>query len=512
MSVACLGVVANQTDTSAGGTITVPFDVDVPRSTPAEAVHLIVRCEFHQVAGASDVVMDVTDDASHDPFYGPCYDYSNVYSNFGVNFGAGGSASPGVRTGQLLICLVLHPITTDNSLVVDVTAVGGAIDWYRIVAIAFTGADADGITKFGGPGPDPLYNKFKAVTNPQDGGDPALPWPDPGGGGQNADLQIGGINGPTWLNHADVLSDVRCHSSTHWLLRHSPSDTEDDLILPAACEMLVVFHEAHGKDDNWWHFNNPSAPVAYDGYDGPVSAISAWTSAGSPDLVYEYYAEGPAWQCQVVETFPISGPVTNPEVGGCWDTLPALSAHAAIGLNAGAGPPRCPGAFGKLKFVQRIPGAPDDDFFDTAALIEGSSGTYGPEEIGIKTIEDGEPTGENVGSIHQTVWLKWVAPADGTVTFDTHGSLATDGNGGSDIPPTGPPFDGPSLDTTLAGWTGTFFGDLVEQDSNDDDPSGDWGYNSLISFVVTEGTTYYIQIGTYDEPYTGSLVVNWSLV
>lgn len=157
------------------------------------------------------------------------------------------------------------------------------------------------------------------------------------------------------------------------------------------------------------------------------------------------------------------------------------------------------------------PPVPLADNFADAIVLVGASGSYGRGIIDDLTVEDGEPTGSNIGNgIHQTCWFKWVAPADGTATFDTRGSLATDGNGGPDIPPDDPAL--PSLDTTLAVWTGTELGDLVEVESNDDDDSGDWGYNSLATFAATSGETYWIQIGTYDEPYTGTLVVNWSLV
>lgn len=140
------------------------------------------------------------------------------------------------------------------------------------------------------------------------------------------------------------------------------------------------------------------------------------------------------------------------------------------------------------------------DNFADAILILGASSSYGPGILTATfTTEEDEPTGSNLtNGIHETVWFKWVAPASGTATFDTHGSLEL------------PIIDESDLDTTLAVWTGTSLGDLVEVASNDDDP--DDGLNSLVSFSATEGTTYWIQVGTYDETVPGQLFLNWELV
>lgn len=130
-------------------------------------------------------------------------------------------------------------------------------------------------------------------------------------------------------------------------------------------------------------------------------------------------------------------------------------------------------------------------------------GSITPVTIDDATTETDEPEGSFVtNSIHESVWYQWTAPSDGLATFSTAGSLATDDNGDAHG----------GLDTTVTAWTGdpTDFGTLVEAGSNDDDPIlGSGHYTSRLHFRVESGTVYYIQVGTYDTPYTGELHMDY---
>lgn len=174
-------------------------------------------------------------------------------------------------------------------------------------------------------------------------------------------------------------------------------------------------------------------------------------------------------------------------------------------------------AQGRVKFQFQAPNCtspPANDDFANAELISGASGSAGPVIISCATTEVGEPSGTNLHLVAaQTVWFDWIAPANGTVTIDTHRSTA--------FPPGNINYSDAfgALDTTLAVWTGATLGTLVEVASNDDvDQSGaDVHWWSLVTFAAAMGTTYRIQVGTYTTgpgifTYFGQVILDWSLV
>lgn len=149
--------------------------------------------------------------------------------------------------------------------------------------------------------------------------------------------------------------------------------------------------------------------------------------------------------------------------------------------------------------------APSNDNIANRIVLSGDAGSITPVTIDDATVEVGEPVGSDIVAANQSVWYEWTAAADGLATFTTQGSVATDGNGDSHG----------GLDTTLAVWTGdpTDYTTLVEAASDDDDSTlGSGHFTSRVRFAVTAGTTYLIQIGTYDTPYTGVLHMGWSRV
>jgi len=89
------------------------------------------------------------------------------------------------------------------------------------------------------------------------------------------------------------------------------------------------------------------------------------------------------------------------------------------------------------------------------------------------------------GQQFHSVWFSFEAPVDGTVTADTVGS---------------------NYDTVLAALTGTC-GSLTQRACNDDTV----GLQSRITFPVTAGTTYLLEITAYGSGNGGQLVLNVQL-
>ena len=137
------------------------------------------------------------------------------------------------------------------------------------------------------------------------------------------------------------------------------------------------------------------------------------------------------------------------------------------------------------------PSAPPNDNFANATYISGASGNIDGTTINA-TFESGEP--HPISSGGASVWYRWVAPSNGTLTIGT-----------------GPTGAGIALtDTTLALFTGATVSTLTLIGADDD--SGP-GFYSLLSSAVTSGTTYYIQVDSYGGDNTvGTFRLTWSFV
>ena len=101
------------------------------------------------------------------------------------------------------------------------------------------------------------------------------------------------------------------------------------------------------------------------------------------------------------------------------------------------------------------------------------------------TTETGEPKPCN-GRVKKSVWLSWVAPANGVANLVTVGS---------------------AFDTVLAVYTGTSVSALTEV-AADDDLGGN--HTSSVLFNATAGTTYQIYVGSLDED-GGDVLFGWIL-
>lgn len=126
------------------------------------------------------------------------------------------------------------------------------------------------------------------------------------------------------------------------------------------------------------------------------------------------------------------------------------------------------------------PSAPANDDFANAYVITGSSiSREGLDNNLYATVEVDEPVAAStVGGA--SLWFEWTAPANGTCTIDTLGS--TD-------------MTAAVLDTALGVYTGVAVDALTLIVDNDD---GMVDFTSEVSFSAVMGTTYMIQVDSFD--------------
>lgn len=116
------------------------------------------------------------------------------------------------------------------------------------------------------------------------------------------------------------------------------------------------------------------------------------------------------------------------------------------------------------------PSPPGNDAFVNATTFASLAGTSGTNVSA--TREAGEP--DHGWGASRSVWYRWTAPANGTLTLSTSGS---------------------GYDTVLAAYAGSSLGSLALRASNDDNGSG--GLWSRITFEVMSGTTYRVAVDGY---------------
>ncbi|HSS18469.1 MAG TPA: NF038122 family metalloprotease [Pyrinomonadaceae bacterium] len=134
---------------------------------------------------------------------------------------------------------------------------------------------------------------------------------------------------------------------------------------------------------------------------------------------------------------------------------------------------------------------PPNDNFANGQVISGPTGSVsGSNVFGSK--EAGEPLNPPGTGGGKSIWYVWTAPGTGSATFDTQGS---------------------TFDTILAAYTGSAVNSLTVLASNDDiDPvtaPEPRNIQSRITFNVTAGTTYRIQVDGFDAD-QGPVVLNWT--
>ncbi len=128
---------------------------------------------------------------------------------------------------------------------------------------------------------------------------------------------------------------------------------------------------------------------------------------------------------------------------------------------------------------------PTNDAFENRITIAGTSGTQTGINV-LATKQSGEPAhAQNSGG--DSIWWKWIAPSNGQVSLDTHGS---------------------SFDTLVAVYSGGAVISLTEIASNDNDGSSN--NNSGLLFQAHAGNEYEFAIDGKNAA-SGTAVLNWSL-
>jgi hypothetical protein len=130
------------------------------------------------------------------------------------------------------------------------------------------------------------------------------------------------------------------------------------------------------------------------------------------------------------------------------------------------------------------PAPPNDDFADRIT-INGQSGQVSESNINA-TRETGEPS--HAGSSgERSLWWEWVAPANGSVEFNTNGS---------------------SFNPVIAVYTGSSLSGLSVIASD----NGFGGtFKSKVIFNTVAGTSYKIAADSWTSGSAGSIVINWLL-
>lgn len=152
--------------------------------------------------------------------------------------------------------------------------------------------------------------------------------------------------------------------------------------------------------------------------------------------------------------------------------------------------------------------APANDNFLSATELSGLSGSVSDDSTGA-TSEPGEPSHAGQAPMN-SLWYKWVAPADGEVSVDTMGSVDLLGQ---------------PMDTVLAVYVGSQLSQLTQVAANDElypavannfigqlnNSATMWipPFNgpSGLRFTAKAGTTYYLAVDSFA---TGEVALSWA--
>ena len=194
------------------------------------------------------------------------------------------------------------------------------------------------------------------------------------------------------------------------------------------------------------------------------------SATGSEPLSYQWRLNGANIPGATNSTYSITNNV-QPADGGSYDVLVFNSFGTVTSLIA------------TLKVtVAALPFA--DNFANRGSTYDLSGVGSGSNTNG--TREAGEPYHAGKFGNH-SVWLVWIAPANGVATFNTRGS---------------------SFDTLLAVYTGTSLGSLTVVAANDDEGGG--RFSSQVQFNAAAGTSYIIAVDGLGSA-KGDIVLSWYL-
>jgi hypothetical protein len=129
---------------------------------------------------------------------------------------------------------------------------------------------------------------------------------------------------------------------------------------------------------------------------------------------------------------------------------------------------------------------PANDMFANAQVISGPYGAVGGTNVDA-TIEPGEPVGSTQ---NKTVWYRWTAPANLSITFET--------------------IDSGSLNDSVIGiYMGNAVGSLAAMAWNDD-KNGSYDRHSRVTMIAGAGNVYYIQVRGFAE-LEGTFTLMWEI-
>ncbi len=134
--------------------------------------------------------------------------------------------------------------------------------------------------------------------------------------------------------------------------------------------------------------------------------------------------------------------------------------------------------------------APANDNFANAINLPGNTGTQTGTDNIDATVEGGEPSMAGAGAFN-TVWFQWTSPADGNFTVSTLGSTnATPAE----------------FDAVLGIYSGVALNSLTPLPGTPQDIV----LEESMTVAVTAGTSYYIQVGGYNNEAAANILLNWS--
>lgn len=133
-------------------------------------------------------------------------------------------------------------------------------------------------------------------------------------------------------------------------------------------------------------------------------------------------------------------------------------------------------------------GAPANDNFANAQVLNG----LGPANVQANNNDASSEAGEPLyGALNKTVWFRWTAPANLSMTFETQqgGTLA---------------------DTIMGVFTGSSVNALTRVGDWSDDVTPLINPKSRRTFIATAGTTYYFQVSGFGNS-MGAFLFGWSI-
>lgn len=233
----------------------------------------------------------------------------------------------------------------------------------------------------------------------------------------------------------------------------------------------------------------PGAPTGVTASAGDAQAIVGWLAPSSDGYspvtgyIVTPYKGGVAQPELVFNTPELSQVLTGLENGASYTFT--VAAKNAIGTGPASDPSSA------VVPTAAPPSPPFNDDFVNAPALPVDSYTYVASNVAA-TRETGEPLPLGYASGKST-WAKFTRPTNGKLTLDTCGT---------------------TFDTLMAVYTGSAVDDLTPVAENDE---GDCGYGpSKLSIDVVAGTTYYIDVTSYDpdgagplEPAEGFIKFTW---